>query len=145
MVTKDHVLIYSQPTNRQPKMISTITKTVAVLKVVAGMEPDLLDAVLDIGYDGLVLEVLGQGNVSAYLLSHCLDSSRRSRSSSSAAASTGLSKTFYGYDGGGKQLKRDGHHFSNGLNSQKARLRLLVELESGSSRPVMKHSFSFAQ
>lgn len=145
MVTKDHVLIYSQPTNRQPKMISTITKRVAVLKVVAGMEPDLLDAVLDIGYDGLVLEVLGQGNVPPTLLSALSRLVTEIPVVIVSRCFNGIVQDVYGYDGGGKQLKEMGIIFSNGLNSQKARLRLLVELESGSSRPVMEHSFSFAQ
>ena len=145
MVTKDHVLIYSQPTNRQPKMISTITKRVAVLKVVAGMEPDLLDAVLDIGYDGLVLEVLGQGNVPPTILSALSRLVTEIPVVIVSRCFNGIVQDVYGYDGGGKQLKEMGIIFSNGLNSQKARLRLLVELESGSSRPVMEHSFSFAQ
>lgn len=145
MVTKDHVLIYSQPMTRQAKMIPSISKRVAVLKVVAGMEPDLLEAVLDLGYDGLVLEVLGQGNVPptivpalerlvahipVVIVSRCFN---------------GIVQDVYGYEGGGRQLKDMGIIFSNGLNSQKARLRLLVELEAGSSQPVMEHSFSFQQ
>jgi L-asparaginase len=57
----------------------------------------------------------------------------------------GIVQDVYGYVGGGQQLKEMGIIFSNGLNSQKARLRLLVELEAGSSQAVMEHSFSFQQ
>lgn len=145
MVTKDHVLIYSQPATRQPKMILSISKRVAVLKVVAGMEPDLLESVITLGYDGLVLEVLGQGNVPPSLLSALEHLVKEIPVVIVSRCFNGIVQDVYGYDGGGKQLKEMGVIFSNGLNSQKARLRLLVELESGSSQSVMEHSFSFQQ
>lgn len=145
MVTKDHVLIYSQPTTRQPKMIHSITKRVAVLKVVAGMEPDLLESVLTLGYDGLVLEVLGQGNVPPSILPALGHLVEHIPVVIVSRCFNGIVQDVYGYDGGGKQLKDMGVIFSNGLNSQKARLRLLVELESGSAQNVMEHSFSFQQ
>lgn len=145
MVTKDHVLIYSQPATRQPKMIPSISKRVAVLKVVAGMEPDLLESVITLGYDGLVLEVLGQGNVPPSLLSALEHLVKEIPVVIVSRCFNGIVQDVYGYDGGGKQLKEMGVIFSNGLNSQKARLRLLVELESGSSQSVLEHSFSFQQ
>lgn len=145
MVTKDHVLIYSQPATRQPKMIPSISKRVAVLKVVAGMEPDLLESVITLGYDGLVLEVLGQGNVPPSLLSALEHLVKEIPVVIVSRCFNGIVQDVYSYDGGGKQLKEMGVIFSNGLNSQKARLRLLVELESGSSQSVMEHSFSFQQ
>ncbi|WP_214713773.1 MULTISPECIES: asparaginase [unclassified Exiguobacterium] len=145
MVTKDHVLIYSQPTTKQPKMISTITKRVAVLKVVAGMDPDLIEAVLALGYDGLVLEVLGQGNVPPSIVPALELLVERMPVVIVSRCFNGIVQDVYGYVGGGQQLKEMGIIFSNGLNSQKARLRLLVELESGSSQAVMEHSFSFQQ
>lgn len=145
MVTKDHVLIYSQPATRQPKMIPSISKRVAVLKVVAGMEPDLLESVITLGYDGLVLEVLGQGNVPPSLLSALEHLVKEIPVVIVSRCFNGIVQDVYGYDGGGKQLKEMGIIFSNGLNSQKARLRLLVELESGSSQSVLEHSFSFQQ
>ena len=145
MVTKDHVLIYSQPATRQPKMSPSISKRVAVLKVVAGMEPDLLESVITLGYDGLVLEVLGQGNVPPSLLSALEHLVKEIPVVIVSRCFNGIVQDVYGYDGGGKQLKEMGVIFSNGLNSQKARLRLLVELESGSSQSVMEHSFSFQQ
>ncbi|MBR2077715.1 MAG: asparaginase, partial [Exiguobacterium sp.] len=140
MVTKDHVLIYSQPATRQPKMSPSISKRVAVLKVVAGMEPDLLESVITLGYDGLVLEVLGQGNVPPSLLSALEHLVKEIPVVIVSRCFNGIVQDVYGYDGGGKQLKEMGVIFSNGLNSQKARLRLLVELESGSSQSVMEHS-----
>lgn len=145
MVTKDHVLIYNQPSLKPSKMISSITKRVAVLKVVAGMEPDLIQATLDLDYDGLVLEVLGQGNVPPTILPILQTAVEKMPIVLVSRCFNGIVQDVYGYEGGGKQLKEMGMIFSNGLNSQKARLRLLVELESGSSRSVMEHSFSFQQ
>ncbi len=40
----------------------------------------------------------------------------------------GVAQDVYDYQGGGKQLKEMGVIFSNGLNGQKARIKLLITL-----------------
>ena len=81
--------------------------------------------------DGLIIEALGQGNmppataagikelieakIPIVLVSRCFN---------------GIVQDVYGYDGGGRQLKELGVIFSNGLNGQKARLKLLVALQT---------------
>ena len=94
------------------------------------MDADLLDAIKDLGYDGVVVEAFGQGNlppdvatgigkliqakIPVVLVSRC---------------TSGIVQDVYTYAGGGKQLKDSGVIFSNGLNGQKARIKLLVALE----------------
>lgn len=80
--------------------------------------------------DGLVIEALGQGNlppmclpgvkalldknIPIVLVSRCFN---------------GVVEDIYAYEGGGVQLKQMGIIFSNGLNGQKARIKLQIALE----------------
>lgn len=93
------------------------------------MDSSLLIAIKDLQYDGVVIEALGQGNlppeavpgvsellennIPVVLVSRCFN---------------GIAQDVYGYTGGGKQLKEKGVIFSNGLNGQKARIKLMVAL-----------------
>lgn len=126
-MTKKAVHIQQQPVRRQYVPLDEVSKRVALLKVYAGMEADILESIAASGYDGLVLEGLGQGNVPpavaqvieklvannipVVLVSRCFN---------------GIAEGVYGYDGGGKQLEAMGVIFANGINGQKARLKLLI-------------------
>lgn len=129
LVTKTMIHFHHAPLIREYVDVQQLTKRVAMLKVYAGMEADLIDSVLQAGYDGLVLEGLGQGNVPpsiapaieklleqripVVLVSRCFN---------------GIAQGVYGYEGGGKQLEDMGVLFTTGLNGPKARLRLLIGL-----------------
>lgn len=129
IITKRGIVFHHVPTNRECYDITNITKRVALLKAYAGMDSTLLNAINELKYDGVVIEALGQGNlppatvtgirdlitnnVPVVLVSRCFN---------------GIVQDIYGYDGGGKKLKQLGVVFSNGLNGQKARLKLLIAL-----------------
>lgn len=141
MVTKDHVYLFNTPLLKQTHMVTSLSKRVAVLKVYAGMEPDLLLAVKQLGYDGLVLEVLGQGNVPPSIVDAIAELITVMPIVIVSRCFNGIVQDVYGYTGGGQQLKELGVIFSNGLNSQKARLKLMVELEIDASQPELEESF----
>ena len=95
----------------------------------AGFDSTLIDACIDAGAKGLVIEALGRGNVPpdsvkgiaraisnglpVVLVSRCL----RGRVFES-----------YGYEGGGKHLLNLGVIFADFLNGQKARIKLALAL-----------------
>ena len=141
MVTKDHVYLFNTPLLKQTHMMTSLSKRVAVLKVYAGMEPDLLLAVKQLGYDGLVLEVLGQGNVPPSIVDAIAELITVMPIVIVSRCFNGIVQDVYGYTGGGQQLKELGVIFSNGLNSQKARLKLMVELEIDASQLELEESF----
>jgi len=141
MVTKDHVYLFNTPLLKQTHMVTSLSKRVAVLKVYAGMEPDLLLAVKQLGYDGLVLEVLGQGNVPPSIVDAIAELITVMPIVIVSRCFNGIVQDVYGYTGGGQQLKELGVIFSNGLNSQKARLKLMVELEIDASQLELEESF----
>lgn len=129
IVTKSDIHFHHAPLSRTHLPINSISKKVALFKIYAGMELDLLLSAATLGYDGVVLEGLGQGNVPpaivpgirnliennmpVILVSRCFN---------------GIAQDIYDYEGGGKTLKEMGVRFEHGLSGQKARIKLLLEL-----------------
>ncbi|ASS75159.1 L-asparaginase [Tumebacillus algifaecis] len=110
--------------------VDGLVHEVGLLKMAAGMDDALLQYLLDKGVRGVVIEALGLGNVPPMvvpgikkaiaqgvvivLVSRCFN---------------GVVQDIYGYEGGGKQLRDLGVLFSNGLNGQKARIKLMTALQ----------------
>ncbi|WP_110112993.1 asparaginase [Bacillus sp. CGMCC 1.16541] len=142
IVTKQHVLFHHMPTIRDLYVVDKVDKKVILLKAYAGMDEQILHAVCDMNIDGLVIEALGQGNlpprtidgikhllqknIPIVLVSRCFN---------------GIAQDVYSYEGGGKQLKDLGVIFSNGLNGQKARIKLLTALEKTSDPSHLQTMF----
>ena len=129
IVTKSAIHFHHAPLSRTYLPVESINKKVAMFKIYAGMESDLLVSISSLGYDGVVLEGLGQGNVPPdlvagirHLLSEGLPVILVSR------CFNGIAQDIYAYEGGGKMLKDMGVRFEHGLSGQKARLKLLLEL-----------------
>ncbi|WP_077618627.1 asparaginase [Bacillus sinesaloumensis] len=130
IVSKRNITFHHVPTVRETYNIETVSKNVLLLKAYAGMDGSVIRAIRTLQPDGLVIEALGQGNlppimvpelkalitsgIPVVLVSRCFN---------------GYVQDVYNYEGGGRQLKELGVIFSNGLNGQKARLKLLVTLE----------------
>lgn len=129
-VTKKEIYYYQQPSRGRVYQIKgEFTEQVPLIKMVAGFNPDWLDFLLQQNIHGLVLEAFGAGNVPPRILpiletlikkeipvvmvSRCFN---------------GYVQDLYDYKGGGRQLKDMGVIFCNGLNGQKARIKLLVLL-----------------
>lgn len=129
LVTKTMIHFHHAPMKREYVEVLKLDKKVALFKVYAGMDADLIHAAIDYHYDGVVLEGLGQGNIPpavlpvieelirlhipVVLVSRCFN---------------GIAQGVYGYQGGGKMLEDMGAIFAIGLNGQKARLKLLIGL-----------------
>ncbi|GIN73447.1 L-asparaginase [Bacillus sp. J14TS2] len=129
LVTKREVLFHYKPLYGEHYDIHQISKRVALLKAYAGMEADMLEAIYEQKYDGVVIEALGQGNLPPY----CLPGIEKLMKANIpivivSRCFKGVAQDVYDYQGGGKQLKDMGVIFSNGLNGQKARIKLLIAL-----------------
>ncbi|KKI93127.1 asparaginase [Bacillus sp. SA1-12] len=143
IVNKSGVFFHHKPVINLPLHVAALDKNVLLLKAFAGMDDTLLHAIGDLQLDGLVIEALGQGNlppmmlpslkkllskdVPIVLVSRCFN---------------GIVQDVYGYDGGGRHLKELGMIFSNGLNGQKARLKLMIALETTTDRKKLEEIFS---
>lgn len=129
IVTKSAIHFHHAPLSRAYLPVTVINKKVTMFKIYAGMETDLLISASNLGYDGIVLEGLGQGNVPPALLvglRHLLNAGIPIVLVSRCF--NGIAQDIYAYEGGGKMLKDMGIRFENGLSGQKARIKLLLEL-----------------
>lgn len=131
IITKHHINFHHVPLYRETYDVNQLTKNVILLKAFAGMDEQMLLPFIHAPVDGLVIEAFGQGNlpptvvptlqqfidrnIPVVLVSRCFN---------------GIVEGIYGYDGGGKQLYDMGIIFTNGLTGPKARLKLMVALES---------------
>ncbi|MDQ0161508.1 asparaginase [Bacillus alveayuensis] len=130
IVNKRIVSFHHKPIERQTFPIQKITKHVVLLKAYAGMDERILTALEAVHPDGIVIEALGQGNLPPTLI----PSIKRFIQNNVpivivSRCFNGIVQDVYGYEGGGSHLKSLGVIFSNGLNGQKARMKLLIALE----------------
>lgn len=134
LITKKLVHFHRTPLHKHYVEVTSLTKRVALLKAYAGMESDLLDNVITSGYDGLVLEGLGQGNVPPAVGQKVMDFVQNGFPVVFVSRCfNGIAEGVYGYDGGGKKLGDAGVIFATGLSGQKARLKLLMALNQDDS------------
>lgn len=130
LVNKHHVSFYQQLLTTHTIDISSVEGRIPIVKAYAGMDTSILDLLTN-QIDGLVIEALGAGNlppqtipaidnliaegIPLVLVSRCFN---------------GIAEGVYNYEGGGIQLEEKGVLFCNGLNSQKARIKLMVALNA---------------
>lgn len=132
LVTKREILFFKAADKRVRFDLQAINGVVPIIKSYADMDTILLDALVEAPISGLVIEALGAGNlppasISAIkklinkqlpivLVSRCFN---------------GIAEPVYAYDSGGIQLEELGVLFVKELNSQKARIKLLIALNAG--------------
>lgn len=145
LVTKTLIHFQQAPLKREYVEVNSLDKKVALFKIYAGMEADLLYSAIDCKYDGVVLEGLGQGNVPPSLLpaikeliAHNIPVVLVSR------CFNGIAQGVYGYEGGGKMLEDLGVSFVTDLNGQKARIKLLITLNKD-KKPINEEGLLLSQ
>lgn len=117
---------------------------IPVVKMVAGQQEGWLHWLLSADIDGLVIEALGAGNVPPPVVPIIAElCSRNLPVVIVSRCYNGYVEDVYGYEGGGKQLRELGCVFSNGLNGQKARIKLLVLRGAGIATSDIQAHFEF--
>ena len=132
LVTKREILFFKAADKRVRFDLQAINGVVPIIKSYADMDTILLDALVEAPISGLVIEALGAGNLPPasiaaikklinkqlpiVLVSRCFN---------------GIAEPVYAYDGGGIQLEDLGVLFVKELNSQKARIKLLIAVNVG--------------
>ncbi|HEX2204618.1 MAG TPA: asparaginase [Longimicrobium sp.] len=126
---KGRALFYRE-SRRKPVLAPERPVTpVDLIKIVAGADSRLLEASLDSGAHGVVLEALGRGNIPPAVVPgvrRWIDAGKpvivASRSQRGRVLDT------YAYDGGGHQLREMGAIFADHLSGQQARIELMLAL-----------------
>ncbi|WP_010173063.1 asparaginase/glutaminase [Bacillus coahuilensis] len=106
------------------------------------MDSDLILCLKELQYDGVVIEGLGQGNLPPSAIQG-IQSLRESQIPIVLVSRcfNGIVQDVYDYEGGGKRLKEEGVIFCNGLNGQKARIKLLLALSVSSEIRYLHEAF----
>jgi L-asparaginase len=129
MTDKGRVLFYRESRRAPSLMPGRPAQPVDLVKVVAGADSRLLEASLDSGARGLVIEAMGRGNVPPAVvpgIQRWIEAARpvliASRSHRGRVLDT------YAYPGGGHQLREMGAIFADVLTGPQARLELMLAL-----------------
>ncbi len=134
--------------NRLPRKLETIETekincNVDLIKVYAGMDDKFFKCSADSDIDGLVIEAMGVGNVPPEAfegIKYVRDKGIPVVLTSRCPA--GETLDIYGYPGAGKWLKKEGVIFSEYLNGQKARIKLIVCLGVTEDRDELEKLFN---
>ena len=132
IVDNDNVIFYRDANYSEKYDVSEIKKQVALIKCVVDMDSSYIDYLIEKGCGGIVIEALGRGNVPPKMV----DGIKKAIELEIPVVV--VSRCFegrvfesYGYEGGGKQLKDLGVIFGDTLPGQKARIKLILAINSG--------------
>lgn len=132
IVDNDNVIFYRDANYSEKYDVSEIKKQVALIKCVVDMDSSYIDYLIEKGCGGIVIEALGRGNVPLKMV----DGIKKATELNIPVVV--VSRCFegrvfesYGYEGGGKQLKDLGVIFGDTLPGQKARIKLILAINSG--------------
>ena len=132
IVDNDNVIFYRDANYSEKYDVSEIKKQVALIKCVVDMDSSYIDYLIEKGCGGIVIEALGRGNVPPKMVEGI------KKAIELEIPVVVVSRCFegrvfesYGYEGGGKQLKNLGVIFGDTLPGQKARIKLILAINSG--------------
>lgn len=139
LVTKGHPMYFQQLIQQTTCDIDHVVDGVYLLKGYAGMDATLFDALNNDRTKGLVIEGVGAGNLPPATLpgvQRLLD--RHIPIVLVSRCYNGVAEDIYDYEGGGIGLRKMGLMLCQGLNGQKARIKLLVGLSAGLSGQALE-------
>lgn len=142
-VDDDRVVFYRTPTRRLS--IPLITETLPYVEIVtmfAGANGAMVRAAAKAGAIGIVVQALGWGNVNIEMYEAIRDVINDGVFVViSTRVQNGRVRPIYGFTGGGKTLKEIGAVFGDNLSPQKARILLMLALQSKSSQEEIQKLF----
>lgn len=129
VVDMGKVLLYRRPVFRETTKVSGIGGRVDLFKLYTGADDRFIRYAVETGARGLVVEALGRGNVPPAVVPGIQFAvSRHLPVVITSRALRGRVLDAYGYEGAGKSLRQMGVIFADTLNSQKARIKLMLIL-----------------
>lgn len=142
MLTKGKTFYTKEVMPEEVCDIQNVGGEVFLVKAYAGMNGEIFKLLNTENLAGVVIEALGAGNLPPAVLTNLqavLD--RGIPVVLVSRCSNGIAEDIYAYEGGGVELKRRGVIFARGLNGQKARIRLIVGLNSGKNKKGLQTYF----
>ncbi|MEE8144173.1 MAG: asparaginase [Kiloniellales bacterium] len=142
-VDGDRVVIHRRPCLRRTFEIASLEDRVHLVRLFLGVDIRLIDALVDAGIKGLVIEAFGRGNGPSTLTAAV----RRAVDAGVIVVVTsrcpeGRVEPVYGGGGGGRDLEDAGALFAGDLKGPKARILLMVLLSDPETRTRVADFFA---
>lgn len=129
IVDQDEVIYYRGKRDIQVVETDVIEKKVALIKSVAGMDSELIYYYIKEGYNGIVIEAMGRGNVPPRMVAGIAKAIQKKIPVVIVSrCPKGRVLDSYGYEGGGKGLRSLGVILGDNLSGPKARIKLMIIL-----------------
>jgi L-asparaginase len=135
-VTADKIIFHYHPVRQEKIPVNEINQKVALLKACAGMDSDILYALKDMNYDGVVIEAFGQGNLPPGMIQG-IETLIKAAGIPVVIVSRcprGPVSPVYDYKGGGRHLRDLGVIFCQNLSGPKARIKFMAALAFAKNR-----------
>ncbi len=131
IVDQQDVIYYREYTKTKHKLkITKLTKKVEIVKVYAGADGKIINFLIEQKTDGIVLEAMGRGNVPPAMVPAIIRALENNIPVIiTSRCPKGRVRDSYNYEGGGFHLRKLGVLFAGNLNSQKARIKLMLALD----------------
>ena len=142
-VDEDRVVFYRTPFRRQyiPLKVGKLPY-VEIIPMYGGADGTLVKAAVTAGAKGLVIQALGWGNVNIPMYEAIKEVTAKGIPVViSTRVPNGRVLPIYGFQGGGKTLKAAGAIFADSLPPQKARLLLMLALQTTSKAEEIQKFF----
>ncbi len=129
IVDNDEVIFHRNFISHQHIKSNSIEERVALVKTAAGMDSDVLNFYINSNYKGIVIEALGRGNVPPAMINGIKKAIQSNIPIVMVSrCPTGRVLDSYGYEGGGKHLRKLGVILGGNLPGQKVRIKLMLAL-----------------
>jgi L-asparaginase len=130
----DRVVFYREPSRRQHiPLAADKLPYVEIVAMYGGADGRLVRAATDAGAKGIVIQALGWGNVNIPMYEAIEEAIKKGIPVViSTRVPNGRVLPVYGFKGGGKTLKEAGAIFADNLSPQKARILLMLALQTTS-------------
>jgi L-asparaginase len=143
VVDRGQVIFFSPPHEpRLPRVaVEKLGARVDLIKAYPGGDGRLVEASLDAGAKGLVIEGMGRGNLTPELAAAVVAAIDKVPVVLTTRCLKGRAAPMYGYDGGAAHLRTAGVVFSDFLAGNKARLMLMMLVEQEAGRDAIQQVF----
>lgn len=132
IIDNDIVNIYQKPVHKDNYSITKLLPRVDIIKCYSGADGMFIDACVNAGSKGIVLEGVGRGQVSPYMMESVKDAIGKGiYVIVTTSAKEGKVYPSYSYIGSAYDLQQNGAILGQDYDSKKARIKLAVLLASG--------------
>lgn len=128
----DRIIFYRTPIRRQHiPLLQDKLPAVEIISMYAGADGAMISAAVAAGAKGIVVQALGWGNVNKPMFAAIKNAISKGTSVViSTRVPNGRVLPVYGFEGGGKTLQQAGAVFADNLSPQKARILLMLALQT---------------